>query len=589
MELKTCVDYRNERSHNGYRLDELKSGLQKYIRRCETYKAVWCAIELDMFAMVSGGERVRTNLIHRLMIIFLEDVGVEGLQYWPTMDEYINELFRLRKLENRAAQRVEEMNIIVKIVTLMCKCNHSRQCSHYGRVFGGLIHNPEEILDCEKFYDPESARLENMYKSIVKTDDMQEIIKNIHTCLNTKSDLVAYWSLLLKNLHPTLDKPVNKIKATESLLINIIGNYVTREYSDLALKWFKELKNLKEKFLPWMSIILIYFNDIQSKKPKFTPYMSFTRADEYISMKFVTMDKYVLDIHTNRGRRRGPKDKYDFVLTGAVVQNESHLTNKLYHEIYKMTGLLSSERYLPLNYIVDSKTKESDVFSFVMRAQLTTSQAKPDTYFAINKLTDERVFVKGPYITEDLDYISMIERLKHHIGLTSVKVDVLQLIPDLLVSPLGTRTRISPDIRYDFLMFEDLTRGKKLTGKTVKSKVWPETEVVDWDKITGCSYIELTDDWLEHGLFRYLAGIPDPARRNFINVDGVVYAVDTEGYDRYKVGFNPTMKRMIDEFKSENKKLIDQWYKDVKYIAEFKWFKMRLDYYPKGLENPHYT
>ncbi len=33
------------RSYNGYRLDELKSGVQKYLRRRELDKMIWCMVE----------------------------------------------------------------------------------------------------------------------------------------------------------------------------------------------------------------------------------------------------------------------------------------------------------------------------------------------------------------------------------------------------------------------------------------------------------------------------------------------------------------------------------------------------------------
>jgi hypothetical protein len=41
--------YRQEVSWNGYRADVLKSGIQKYIRRGVTEKALYCAGELDLF------------------------------------------------------------------------------------------------------------------------------------------------------------------------------------------------------------------------------------------------------------------------------------------------------------------------------------------------------------------------------------------------------------------------------------------------------------------------------------------------------------------------------------------------------------
>jgi replication-associated recombination protein RarA len=75
--------YRRETSLKGHKLDVLKSGLQKYIRRGDEEGALYCAGELDCFSdLGSVGERIRTNMIHRLMIIFIEDVGLAGFHLY---------------------------------------------------------------------------------------------------------------------------------------------------------------------------------------------------------------------------------------------------------------------------------------------------------------------------------------------------------------------------------------------------------------------------------------------------------------------------------------------------------------------------
>jgi len=67
------------------------------------------------------------------------------------------------------------------------------------------------------------------------------------------------------------------------------------------------------------------------------------------------------------------------------------------------------------------------------------------------------------------------------------------------------------------------------------SKLWPETEVVDWDKIpfhfdykarplTEQEYV----DYIHAILFRYLLGISDYADRNFVMKDGRVISIDED-------------------------------------------------------------
>jgi hypothetical protein len=79
---------RKERSVGGFKLSVAKSWLQKAVRRGEVGLALLAARELHSFARAPGTpanrQRIRTNFFHRLMIIFLEDVGQEPL--WPQVD-----------------------------------------------------------------------------------------------------------------------------------------------------------------------------------------------------------------------------------------------------------------------------------------------------------------------------------------------------------------------------------------------------------------------------------------------------------------------------------------------------------------------
>ncbi|MBC2732925.1 MAG: hypothetical protein HF981_01045 [Desulfobacteraceae bacterium] len=46
------VKYRAERSFFGYNPHVLKSGIQKYARRNEVQKGLWCLIEMDLFSLL---------------------------------------------------------------------------------------------------------------------------------------------------------------------------------------------------------------------------------------------------------------------------------------------------------------------------------------------------------------------------------------------------------------------------------------------------------------------------------------------------------------------------------------------------------
>ena len=66
MYFKGSLMNRNIKSYYGKRLDVLKSGVQKYMRRRELDKMVWCAVELYLFKFADErGYVVLSNLINR--------------------------------------------------------------------------------------------------------------------------------------------------------------------------------------------------------------------------------------------------------------------------------------------------------------------------------------------------------------------------------------------------------------------------------------------------------------------------------------------------------------------------------------------
>lgn len=54
-----------------------------------------------MFKHADKGERIRTNFIHRLMIIFLEDVDPSSISLWPRLDTLIFNILKERKKPDR--------------------------------------------------------------------------------------------------------------------------------------------------------------------------------------------------------------------------------------------------------------------------------------------------------------------------------------------------------------------------------------------------------------------------------------------------------------------------------------------------------
>jgi hypothetical protein len=56
--------YRLERSFFGYNPAVLKSGIQKYGRRDEVDKGLWCLIELDLFSLLEWNGAALNDYLH---------------------------------------------------------------------------------------------------------------------------------------------------------------------------------------------------------------------------------------------------------------------------------------------------------------------------------------------------------------------------------------------------------------------------------------------------------------------------------------------------------------------------------------------
>ena len=206
--------------------------------------------------------------------------------------------------------------------------------------------------------------------------------------------------------------------------------------------------------------------------------------------------------------------------------------------------------------------KESDYFEFIVRAQLVVAKPRQDTYFANLKRDtdqfkhDQRVFVKGPYQSKEKAQVAINVNFIKNLAqphLPVAKIELVELIPDLLTSALGFRNDVKLNTAYWFQIQEDLTGGEvNLPAKLATTKTaWKEpVPIVDWDKL-GVNYgifgkivyspayeetlfaydPNAAVQLVQHILIDYVIGCGgDLASRNFIYVaEGCkIYNVDTE-------------------------------------------------------------
>lgn len=504
-EMKMDTTFRQERSLHGFRIDVLKSALQKYIRRSNYEKAIFCAMELDLFAEAEGGERIRTNFIHRLMIIFLEDVGLGGIALWSEIDERIDTLLKERKKDDR--RREKEIQTVHELIFILTSVPKLRIASF----------------------------VKNYWSSDSQDKDYKETSTHIDPEISDKFTLMA-----------SLEDPTLKELQTQ-----LSGH----KQFPLIKKWYRELKTLKENFLCWtVPLCADVFGEEKVGLPTSMP--THTTWDYMRKSEPPQFDPFVFDKHTHS--QSGNKTTAFFAEQGAYVEPESDLVKNKNISWLKWLYLTKRDLSLPkpqtdnISHVngkdekKEEKAKsreesdwssiqsETEIGTFIMRIQLTTSKSKCDVYLV--ERGDEPYIVKGPYPdSKTVDRFLELQKLKAEYGMAYIKARQVLCLPDRWPEgvPLGIRNSVDRSRKFSFLVSDCLIPTSKFVSRSHGSKIWPKTPVMNPEKTILHAEIDRLD---EKGIldyyccvgFRLKFGLSDMAKRNFLYANGRVYSIDEE-------------------------------------------------------------
>lgn len=567
MSSKLSDKFRNEVSWNGFGSDVMKSGLQKYIRRGNIDKALYCAGELDLFKEAAErGETIRTNFLHRLMVIYLEDVA--NLAIFNTIDKKINETIAERVFSEKRL-KVKEEKLISDIVVLLCRSKKARICSHIRAVF-----NPKYNIDSLLSKYPSIKCLWNMIEVNKKNNGEKEEFE--YNCglfkkyLKEKNILAVYYAFQISMSDVKLKtKCFGKSKPVWFIFKELINPFNQKTIEKFMSWYHLHLDTIKENFLCWLVPLLVELGIVpQGDKVKFDDDEYCEGWDRNRRGEKFEVDDFVVDRHTRKG---AGKSLVEFAVNGAYVENEAEFVNPIWKKFYEdgkrwedgkeVIGEVEvkEEKCLPeesKNEVVEDKPKrrrpkvapqgelkdplsplETEEYQFLVRTQLNTSRNKQDVYFAKDQ-SGKLVVVKGPYTTlEDITILREHLEWKKANKLPFINFEVKEMIPDRWYEgvPLGIRNKVDRTSKAHFIIFDSVIFEEQLVKKKHSSKIWPETEVVDWDKIPlhfDYKTRELTEqemiDYVHNLLYRYLFGISDLADRNFLMVSGRVISIDEE-------------------------------------------------------------
>jgi len=597
-------NFRRESSSHGKKLSELKSGLQKYIRRGNVEMALWCASELFSFRLVESeadAKRIQTNFVHRLMVITLEDVGDVGL--WPLADKCVSEV---RSRDFGVAQAA-----VHKLVTMLARSAKSRACSH-ARAVANTRNAAANLLH---------PRIAELQAAVSARKKHSKWASEFTAALINKCSTAPLWGWLIATEGESRRTKYGTLPVWT--VFEELEKVTSSQIVALGVKWYKELSSLPEAFLCWM---LPCLSVIRKWRPTAPP--KYIANDPPFPEGDRELDSFVYDMHTSATKR--PGDLVRFVLEGAAVDVESDRVDpewKAYYEDVKriddgvapvgppmvvhtqpapelteedMNALLEGlsamvvaasaklaiaeanvkarpppqETKKDLNQVfaelnTTPPSSESEMLSLIVRTQIVTSRGKTDVYIAVPEVAPSlRIIVKGPFSSPNPARLACeMNEWKRCNGLPCINMAAVQLIPDRWPegTPLGVRNACDRSRPAWFLLMECLIDGDPATVEHGETKLWPPTLVVDWEKMASNQWLPVKS-WTRIGhqekkdyvlalLARYAVGIGDLADRNFVRSgfggQNRIFSLDEDS--------RSTEVCMFAELRKNKAKLVHDW------------------------------
>jgi hypothetical protein len=363
-----------EKSFFGYNPSLLKSGIQKYARRSEIQKGLWCLVEMDLFSLLewdgpaieaylrknpgskrvvmTAGRRIRTNMANRLVVMMSEEVSISA--WWMPL-----KMLGLYKswFENR--DNVASRKYLVNMYLYLTSQRMVRLISDIHSVY--LVPpdyvKPEKMGDLIRIHQKIQERYPSVYSSqaeIGKVDwsidaggypsAVQQCVAGVIYNIEQGSDHVFFW---IKRLFDLEKEDMTKENQYVALVWKILYSFLDRndQYNFarkviIALQSFHKLMNHREKpiYLYHAVLLMVRRNEIdwQSEAPMIdTPMTEVNKLyAEHPGNGRKEMDDYIMDLHT-RKMKWSPDCLERFALEGAYVKNEdSRFVNPEYREIY---------------------------------------------------------------------------------------------------------------------------------------------------------------------------------------------------------------------------------------------------------------
>ena len=367
--------YRSEKSYFGYDPAVLKSGIQKYGRRAEIEKGLWCLVEMDSFSMLEwngtaqndylakhpgetlintqrSAQRIRTNMVNRLVVMMSEEVSISA--WWMPLK--IMEL-RNKWLENRG--NLSSQKFLVDMYLTLTSQRMIRLISDLHSVY---LLPPDYVKEKHmntlmRIHGTIQTRYPEIYSAQAKVGQVnwtvspskypvavQRCVQGIIYNLEIGCDHVFFWIKQLRILEKRDKVPkyryLNIVWAILDRFINQNKDYGYVRNVIYALHAFYKSMTHKEKPIYLYHAVLLLARRNKIDWDAEPPCIDMPMADvqrlykNHLVGGKMAMDEYVFDLHAMRGKKRDGCLE-NFAREGAYVENENiHFLNPVYREIY---------------------------------------------------------------------------------------------------------------------------------------------------------------------------------------------------------------------------------------------------------------
>ena len=309
------------KSYYGYKIDVLKSALQKYLRRKELNKMEWVMTELYMFRFAdSRAVGVLSNVLNRIKIFNDEEMCFDDWNRYLKVHELIEEFEKNDKVG---------LNILLKICRILVDCNMIRLSSDVKNYYKLAI-------------DKYSLKLEDaevnqgkVLRYVKEGDDKEclDLFGKFIDLFEKGSEDCCYYALKLMN------KEENKVKCGRRMrrtgpsymvwdyLLSVgrkKNNKDCMKMLEYRLREFHSKRGERPIFMTASIYMMIYYDEMEWDKV--IDYSKYDVSDQEIINMLnervkLDIDDYCIDMHCSEGRKKG-KNKRDFVLEGSVVVDE---------------------------------------------------------------------------------------------------------------------------------------------------------------------------------------------------------------------------------------------------------------------------